>query len=250
MYTAAFLVLLGGMVNQTVAHYLFGHLIINGTKTPAFEYVRDVDPPSEYIDSIAFGKTYPLWPEDLDSANFTCGRNAWLYASNTSTATVMAGSQVGMGVIPQIPSLKGKYDNIFHEGPGLVYMAPLKGKKTLEEWTGEDGEWFKIAEWGFLNATAWVIQKWTEVNFTIPLTTPPGKYLLRMEHFTFSPSMQWYVNCAHIDVVGPGGGNPTGFAKFPGTYVLKDIRDRFYKEGWSRDYRNFSGFGEPPVWRG
>jgi hypothetical protein len=30
---------------------------------------------------------------------------------------------------------------------------------------------------------------------------------------------QWYVNCAHVNIIGPGGGTPTGFARFPGTYV-------------------------------
>lgn len=33
---------------------------------------------------------------------------------------------------------------------------------------------------------------------------------------------QWYVNCAHVNVIGPGGGTPAGFAKFPGTYVVDD----------------------------
>lgn len=31
---------------------------------------------------------------------------------------------------------------------------------------------------------------------------------------------QWYVNCAHINVIGPGGATPKGFAKFPGTYTV------------------------------
>jgi hypothetical protein len=33
---------------------------------------------------------------------------------------------------------------------------------------------------------------------------------------------QWFVNCAHVNIVGPGGGVPTGFAKFPGTYHRND----------------------------
>jgi len=47
------------------------------------------------------------------------------------------------------------------------------------------------------------------MRFTIPMTTPPGKYLLRIEHFQPHQSLnktQWYVNCAQIDVIGPGGG--------------------------------------------
>lgn len=40
-----------------------------------------------------------------------------------------------------------------------------------------------------------------KVNFTIPLTTPPGSYLLRFEQFPFDPYLQFYVNCAHIKYV-------------------------------------------------
>jgi len=33
---------------------------------------------------------------------------------------------------------------------------------------------------------------------------------------------QWYVNCAQVNIIGPGGGTPTQFAKFPGTYDIND----------------------------
>lgn len=53
---------------------------------------------------------------------------------------------------------------------------------------------------------------------------------------------QWYINCAHVEIIGPGGGkpslsryalarrestqqrlgNPTEFARFPGTYKMDD----------------------------
>jgi hypothetical protein len=64
-----------------------------------------------------------------------------------------------------------------------------------------------------------------QFNFTIPETTPPGKYLLRIEQWMptqLSNYSQWYVNCAHVNIVGPGGGSPTEFAKFPGTYVVDE----------------------------
>jgi len=49
-----------------------------------------------------------------------------------------------------------------------------------------------------------------QANFTVPKTTPPGKYLLRMEMIygivhNFNVT-QFYINCAHIEVNGPGGG--------------------------------------------
>jgi hypothetical protein len=65
------------------------------------------------------------------------------------------------------------------------------------------------------------------VNFTIPETTPPAKYLLRIEQFMPSASFndtQWYVNCAHVNIIGSGGGSLEGYnyAKFPGTYDIMD----------------------------
>ena len=48
------------------------------------------------------------------------------------------------------------------------------------------------------------------MNYTIPRTTPSGKYLLRGEHLYYRSSRfndtQLYLNCAHIEVLGPGGG--------------------------------------------
>ena len=59
------------------------------------------------------------------------------------------------------------------------------------------------------------------MNATIPPTTPPGKYLLRLEQFMPTPEYnvtEWYVACAQIEVVGPGGGTPKGFVRFPRAY--------------------------------
>jgi hypothetical protein len=35
---------------------------------------------------------------------------------------------------------------------------------------------------------------------------------------------QFYVNCAFVNIMGPGGGDPSsaGFARFPGTYKPED----------------------------
>jgi Auxiliary Activity family 9 (formerly GH61) len=69
------------------------------------------------------------------------------------------------------------------------------------------------------------------MNFTIPLTTPPGKYLLRVEHLYVRPAFnttQFYIECAQIEVLGPKGGReartptPEYMVKFPGAYELSD----------------------------
>jgi hypothetical protein len=33
---------------------------------------------------------------------------------------------------------------------------------------------------------------------------------------------QFYVNCAFVNIIGPGGGTPTEFARFPGAYKQGD----------------------------
>jgi hypothetical protein len=41
---------------------------------------------------------------------------------------------------------------------------------------------------------------------------------------------QWFINCALINVMGPGGGVPKGFVKFPGAYDVDD-RGELLKHG-------------------
>jgi hypothetical protein len=69
------------------------------------------------------------------------------------------------------------------------------------------------------------------MNFTIPTTTPPGKYLLRVEHLYVRPAFnttQFYIACAQIEVLGQVGGGevrkpePEYMVKFPGAYDLFD----------------------------
>lgn len=69
------------------------------------------------------------------------------------------------------------------------------------------------------------------MNFTIPLTTPPGKYLLRVEHLYVRPvfnTTQFYIACAQIEVLSPEGDGaarsptPEYMVKFPGAYSLFD----------------------------
>ena len=50
-----------------------------------------------------------------------------------------------------------------------------------------------------------------QIRFTIPETTPPGQYLLRMEQIYPWPNRsntQMFVECAQVDVKGVGGGTP------------------------------------------
>jgi hypothetical protein len=150
----------------------------------------------------------------VTSTNLTCGRLASKSAKKTQTATVNAGEPIAFGV-------GETYGYIFHQGPAMAYLSKAPND-DLENYHG-DGDWFKIAYWGPESDTVWSSYNEDTLNFTIPKTTPPGKYLLRMEQFwPLKPEsgIQWYVNCAQIDVVGPGGGKSSPFGSLK--YVLND----------------------------
>jgi hypothetical protein len=120
---------------------------------------RNVTPSEKIYDgsSIEFARAYPLYNEDLETLNLTCGREAWKSAAKTETATVIAGTQLGFQVERYRETNFSKiYDGvIFHEGPAHMYMAKAKDDVALEDWLGDDGDWFKVKEWRAINRTAW-----------------------------------------------------------------------------------------------
>lgn len=72
-----------------------------------------------------------------------------------------------------------------------------------------DGDWFKILLSGASNGKDWDSLGQSGLNVTIPKNTPPGEYLVRVEHFNISPywnQTQMFVNCAQIEVRGDGKG--------------------------------------------
>jgi len=67
---------------------------------------------------------------------------------------------------------------------------------------------FKIDYKGPVSDTKWFLRGGLDYNFTIPRTTPPGEYLVRIDVFwpRAQDQSQFYVNCAQINVIGSGGG--------------------------------------------
>jgi len=61
---------------------------------------------------------------------------------------------------------------------------------------------------------------------------------MRVEHFMPTndnpPYQQFYVNCAFINIVGPGGGTPSEFTRFPGAYSPTDPGLQVPSEQWFR----------------
>ncbi|KAK3314050.1 glycosyl hydrolase family 61-domain-containing protein [Apodospora peruviana] len=219
IYLAAFVC--ATFVIRVLGHQVQGILLVNGTESPAWKYVRNVGPQYEYEPgSYPEGSDFPKTPPqmDINHSDITCGRKAFASAAATETADVLAGSEVGFRVSWDG---NGQYGAFWHPGPAQIYLSRAPND-DLEHYEGGDGEWFKIAYAGPVSNNDWLL--WPDkhdFNFTIPKATPPGKYLMRFEQwmpthiFNYS---QWYVNCAEVNIIGPGGGTPTGFAKFPGTY--------------------------------
>jgi hypothetical protein len=79
------------------------HLIVNGTVTPEWYYVRDVsEDPVQLLgpEPPRYPKRWPQFPFNMSHPNFRCGRDAWMPKPNgterlTRTADVLAGSEVG-----------------------------------------------------------------------------------------------------------------------------------------------------------
>ncbi|KAF1993279.1 lytic polysaccharide monooxygenase [Amniculicola lignicola CBS 123094] len=210
-------------IHEITAHGVFAHLIVNGTITPRWKYVRNVAEAPGWSEQAKAdnppeaAKRDPFF--DIFSPNMICGREAEKAAKKTETATVIAGSEVGF----RIAKIISERDNIFHDGPGQAYLARAPNG-NLEEFNGKEGDWFKISYAGPKTDTSWKLRNLDSWNFSIPLATPPGKYLLRWEMFqpySMYNTSQWYVNCAHVNIVGNGAGHPIDFVKFPGAYDIE-----------------------------
>ncbi|KAI1180963.1 lytic polysaccharide monooxygenase [Nemania sp. FL0916] len=234
---------------QASAHYLFGHLLVNETHTEKWKYIRylNITPvyATEFPPNNQWALAAPIY--DLNSVDMRCNHQVDLFAHNTSTATVIAGDEVGFRIVTD-------YDEsltIYFPGPGQVYLSRAN---NLETYLG-DGDWFKIASAGPSNDTNWQLEGGLDMNFTIPASTPPGKYLMRIEHIwpilplweLLHMQAQFFISCAHIEVMGPGGGAPTEFVRFPGAYKKED-------PGFSVEdhYNNLDQYVAPgpPVWEG
>ena len=119
---------------------------------------------------------------------------------------------------------------IYHNGPGQAYLSRSAGTDVRNH--KGDGDWFKIASLGPVNDTWWSTRDQTGMNFTIPAATPPGQYLLRVEHlYVRYPvgTTQFYIACAQLDVRPPRGGGVIAkipgsehMVRFPGAYQLRD----------------------------
>ncbi|KAH7070165.1 glycosyl hydrolase family 61-domain-containing protein [Paraphoma chrysanthemicola] len=196
--------------SQTLAHYKFERLTVNGVITEPFEYVR------------AAGRGVSNGPMvDVTHKDIRCNNGSFASASKTKTLTVTAGDTLGFTV----------NDRIGHRGPLFAYMS----KSTVANVSAYegDGDWFKIYEMGvntypnYTVGTTWHSADWKSYNFVIPKDIENGQYLLRAEHIAIHGAgtlggAQFYISCAQIEVKGATGKKPTPVGKFPGIYNARD----------------------------
>jgi len=235
---------------------MFSHLILNDTVTEEWKYVRDVAPEFRFAnESHQFGKMTPQ--SDIFSSDITCGRSAFKSAGKARTADVVAGQQIGFKVSED-------YDNglfskrIFRTGPVQIYMS-RPPNDDLTTYSGVDGEWFKVYYLGPTDNRTWGAYMASTVNFTIPATTPPGPYLVRIEQFdpngpAYTRYNEWYINCAQINLISEGGGDlsTAGKARFPGSYKYDDpglAQPPGNPPGYGGDLLTYRPPG-PGVWQG
>ncbi|KAF2872297.1 glycosyl hydrolase family 61-domain-containing protein [Massariosphaeria phaeospora] len=243
------------------AHYTFWSLVINQNVTGIGEYVRTPDRDRK-----------SLWRYPAYLANGTlalaCNTDTFASAPNTSIATVTAGLDL-LGF--QSASKKGKYGSlrpypVWHPGPLGIYLSKSE-TPDVRDYDGS-GKWFKIYELGW-NASVpegpvpygdpvrWFAEETNTsslLHFPIPPTTPPGQYLLRIEHIfpqTTVESMQLYISCAQIEVQGPGGGTPGPLVQIS-DYLNVENQDLAVSQEMEWDYKVDPGYKipGPKVWTG
>ncbi|KAF2660944.1 lytic polysaccharide monooxygenase [Lophiostoma macrostomum CBS 122681] len=212
MERTIFCLLLASFLPTVQPHYLWYSIILKGIVTPPFEYVRNVS----YTALPETGSRSIVDPVFLRDPvhDYACNRGAFANAENTSIATLDAGEEFG---IQAATGARARLDPIapYHEGPVAVYLSRAP-TGNVREYDGL-GEWFKIGELGLdmsvpLNQKQhWLARDNEHIRFTVPETTPPGEYLLRMEQIYPWPDRndtQIFVNCAQVEIVGQGGGTP------------------------------------------
>ncbi|KAK4166997.1 glycosyl hydrolase family 61-domain-containing protein [Cladorrhinum sp. PSN259] len=220
------------------AHYRFSKLVVNGQLSNDWEYIR------ENSNGIMPTKQF-LKPSD----DFRCNSGTFANAGKTKVRKVNPGDKIGFQL--------WYYATMQHPGPLTIHMSRAPG--DVRNYRG-DGDWFKVHQMiickpptgGYLNDKDWCTWDKATVEFTLPRDTPPGQYLVRVEHIAIhgaqSGDTEFYFECAQIEVGGNGNGNPGPMVKIPGLYDSNDPALRFFIYGVpSYPYTNV---GKHAVWTG
>ncbi|KAF8646025.1 hypothetical protein AX16_007450 [Volvariella volvacea WC 439] len=218
------------------AHYTFPNLIVNGTVTGEWEYVRIT------------ANHYSQGPvTDVNSQAVRCYERDTQAAANAKIATVTAGSTVGF---------KGS-NTLGHPGYWSAYMSTASPAANSNN-AGLGKTWFKIWEWAptYSPSTGLVFNNLNidRVSFNIPRNVPSGQYLLRVEQIALHAAStqggaQLYIGCAQINVVNGGSGSPGPTVSFPGAYSPTDPGILLNIYALPSGYTGYKAPG-PAVWSG
>lgn len=230
-----FLYTLAAMAATADAHYIFNILYVNGQRQGGeYTYVRR--------NSNSYN---PAFPDIVSTNDLRC--NVGARPGNTQTYNVKAGDKIGVKVFNN--------EVIEHPGPGLIYMSQAPQGVSLNTYDGS-GDWFKVYETGLCRGAGNVDGNWCSygkdrLEFTIPPKTPPGEYLVRVEHIGLHEGhrnrAQFYIECLQLKIDGPGGGTPAPLVKIPGIYKANDPGIAYDK--WSSNPKPYIMPG-PQVWDG
>lgn len=233
--TMKFLLLASAFAAIADAHYIFNIMHVNGARQGGeYTYVRRNS-----------NSYFPSFPNEIiNSPDLRCNKGAT--AGNTQTLTVRAGDRIAFGIFNN--------ERIEHPGPGFVYMSKAPGG-NVKQYDGS-GDWFKVWETGLCNGQpnndrSWCSWDKDRLEFTIPQKTPPGEYLVRVEHIGLHEGhvnkAQFYITCAQLKIEGGGGGNPSPLVKIPGIYQANHPGIAYNK--WTNNPARYQMPG-PAVWNG
>ncbi|KAJ2407851.1 hypothetical protein GGI10_004932 [Coemansia sp. RSA 2530] len=147
---------------------------------------------------------------DLNDPLLLC-RSLGMDPKRTEIMPVVAGTEV---IVEWHHFNDTKADNVIspsHQGPCLVYMAPLESN-------GLGNSWFKIYEQGFnVERNMWctdiVRENHGKLSVKIPTKISNGEYILRPEIIALHNARrlgeaQFYPSCVQLSVTGATGGSP------------------------------------------
>ncbi|KAF9029499.1 hypothetical protein BDZ89DRAFT_1112551 [Hymenopellis radicata] len=217
-------------------HYTFPDLIVNGTTTGDWQYVRMTE--NHYSNG-------PV--TDVTSSAIRCYELDATSAGLAGIATISAGSTVGFTASPPI----------FHPGYASAYMSAASPSANSTS-AGLGSTWFKVWEW----APEWSASAGftfpsngqAQLTFAIPKNVPSGQYLLRVEHIALHAASsfggaQFYISCAQLNVVNGGGGTPSPTVAFPGAYTGNEPGILINIYSVPAGYTGYTAPG-PAVWVG
>ncbi|KAJ1726386.1 hypothetical protein LPJ72_006355, partial [Coemansia sp. Benny D160-2] len=195
------------------AHTYLSHVTLDGTKYDEGVCIRPYPT----------NRNFPV--KDPASTDLTCNVGG-VSSPAAKTCPVEAGSTITVEWHHDNDSASDDIIDASHEGPCLVYMAPLESN-------GQGDVWFKIFEDGYdASSKQWCVDKIRasggKLDVTLPSDIKAGDYLLRTEVIALHEAdtdyatnsargAQYYPNCAQISVSGGGSAEPQGYA-IPGIY--------------------------------